>query len=67
MDLSGLEWRTSSFSGGEGAGRVELAHLPGGGVAIRDVNNHEHPVHIYTAAEWEAFVKGVHAGEFDAP
>ncbi|MBC8091279.1 MAG: DUF397 domain-containing protein, partial [Pseudonocardia sp.] len=23
--------------------------------------------HVYTAAEWDAFVKGVHAGEFDGP
>jgi hypothetical protein len=66
VDLSGLEWRTSSFSGGSGS-PVEVALLPDGGVAIRDADNHEHPVHVYTAAEWEAFVKGVHAGEFDAP
>ena len=34
-------------------------------MTLRDVDNVEHPIHLYTAAEWDAFVAGVRAGEFD--
>lgn len=68
MDLSGLEWRKSSFSGENGnANCIEVALLPDGGVAIRDSKDDALAPHVYTAAEWEAFVLGVHAGEFDGP
>lgn len=69
MDLTGVQWRKSSFSGenGNGAGCIELAHLPDGGVAIRDSKDRTLAPHVYTAREWEAFVAGVHAGEFDRP
>lgn len=68
MDLSGLEWRRSSFRGDDDdLGCIEVALLPDGGVAIRDSKDHTLAPHVYTAAEWEAFVLGVHAGEFDGP
>ncbi|MGI9001422.1 MAG: DUF397 domain-containing protein [Pseudonocardia sp.] len=59
-------WRTSSFSGsrGEGTGCVEVAFLPGG-VAVRDTKDRELLPHRYTPTEWDAFVAGVRAGEFD--
>lgn len=62
-------WRKSSFSGGgtDDNGCVEVAFLPDGGVALRDTKNRELPAHRYTAAEWDAFVAGVRAGEFDRP
>ncbi|MGI9000895.1 MAG: DUF397 domain-containing protein [Pseudonocardia sp.] len=64
-----VEWRSSSYSGDEGdtGGCVEVAMLPDGGVALRDSNDRDGQIHVYTAAEWIAFVKGVHAGEFDRP
>lgn len=69
MDLDGLEWRSSSLSGEEDpeASHIEVALLPDGGVAIRDSKDHTLRPHVYTAAEWDAFVKGVHNGEFDGP
>jgi hypothetical protein len=68
MDFTGLEWRASSFDTGDPeAGRIEVAMLPDGGVAIRDSKDHSLRPHVYTAAEWDAFVKGVHNGEFDGP
>ena len=69
MDLTGAEWRKSSYSGenGNGSGCVEVAFLAGGGVAIRDTKNRALAPHVYTAAEWDAFVAGVRAGEFDRP
>ena len=70
MDVTGAEWRKSSFSGGDngnGTGCLEVAFLPGGGVAIRDTKDRALAPHVYTAAEWDAFVAGVRAGEFDRP
>lgn len=69
MDLSGAQWRKSSFSGNQGdsSGCIEVAMLADGGVAIRDPKDHTLAPHVYTAREWEAFVAGVRAGEFDRP
>ncbi|WP_219413394.1 DUF397 domain-containing protein [Pseudonocardia nigra] len=63
----GLEWRKSSFSQGNGGGDgcVEVAFHPDGGVAVRDTKDRSLAPHRYTAAEWDAFVAGVRAGEFD--
>jgi hypothetical protein len=67
VELAGAQWRKSSFSGGSGNGCVEVAFLPDGGVAVRDTKNRALPAHRYTAPEWEAFLSGVRAGEFDRP
>lgn len=68
---AGVEWRTSSFGDGadtdDSSGCVEVALLPDGGVALRDSKDRDGQVHVYTAAEWDAFVKGVRAGEFTRP
>jgi hypothetical protein len=60
-----LRWRKSSFSGGQGGNCVEVADLPDGGIAVRHSKSPAGPVIEYTAAEWDAFLKGVKAGEFD--
>jgi Domain of unknown function (DUF397) len=60
-----LHWFKSSFSAAGNC--VEVAHLPGGGVALRDTKNRAKSAHVYTAPEWEAFVAGVKNGEFDLP
>ena len=64
-----VEWRKSSFSGqsDDSVGCVEVALLPDGGVALRDSKDRDGQIHVYTAAEWDAFVKGVRAGEFRRP
>lgn len=63
LDISGVEW-----SGPPGTSpdeeRVEIAHLPGGGVAMRSSLDHD-TVLRYTEAEWTAFVLGARDGEFD--
>lgn len=56
-------FRTSSFCNLNGC--VEVAPLPDGGVALRDSKDTELAPHRFTAAEWDAFVLGVKAGEFD--
>jgi hypothetical protein len=58
-------WRISSYSGANG-NCVEVADLLDGGRAVRDTKLGEaSPVLRYTASEWQAFVAGVRAGEFD--
>ena len=59
-----LKWRKSSFSGGEGGSCVEVAETPDGGRYLRDTKDRSRPAHYFTAAEWDAFVKGVKNGEF---
>ena len=64
-DLRGLRWFKSSASGGGGC--VEVAHLPQGGVAVRDTKDRSKVPHVYTSHEWEAFLIGAKNGEFDLP
>ena len=54
-------WRRT----GDAPDAIEVARLPDGGAAIRPSNDPSVEPHVYTAAEWDAFVKGVDAGEFD--
>ncbi len=58
-----LNWRKSSFSGEQGD-CVEVADLPNGGRLVRDTKG-TGATQSYTESEWQAFVKGVKAGEFD--
>ena len=44
-----------------------MVFLPGGLVAVRDTKDRTLSPHLYTAAEWDAFVAGVRAGEFNRP
>jgi hypothetical protein len=64
-ELSDLHWFKSSASAAGNC--VEVAHLPGGGVAVRDSKNRHQAPHVYTRPEWEAFLSGVRNGEFDPP
>lgn len=65
IDQSRLRWFKSSFSAAGNC--VEVAHIPGGGVALRDSKDRAREPHLYTRGEWEAFLKGVKNGEFDLP
>ncbi len=55
----------SSFSGG--AGCVEARLLSDGTVGLRDSKNPGKTPHVFTQNEWDAFIAGVRAGEFDLP
>jgi uncharacterized protein DUF397 len=63
-DSSPTLWRTSSFSGNNGT-CVEVAALPDGRIAVRNSNQPEQGVVLFTRAEMEAWIHGVKAGEFD--
>jgi len=64
MDLSGVMWRKSSYSGSNGGGCVEIASGQAAMVAVRDSKDPEGPVLTFTPGEWQEFTAGVKAGEF---
>lgn len=65
-EVSSLEFRKSTFSGGNGGGCVEIAELPNGGRAVRDSKQDGNgPVLWFNGAEWDAFLRGVKSGQFD--
>jgi hypothetical protein len=55
-----LTWFKSSFSGANGC--VEAAHLPDGGLALRDGKDRGKGAHYFGRDEWDAFLAGVKAG-----
>ena len=62
-DQASVEWRKSSFSTTNGC--VEVA-VVGDRIAVRDSKDQgQGPVLEFTAVEWDAFLGGVRAGEFD--
>ncbi|MET9557970.1 DUF397 domain-containing protein [Streptomyces sp. NPDC006645] len=63
LDISDVEWLSAPGTS-EDEERVEIAHLPGGAVAMRSSVDPD-TVLRYTEAEWQAFVLGARDGEFD--
>jgi Domain of unknown function (DUF397) len=64
-ELDDLHWFKSSASASGAC--VEVAHLPGGGVAVRHSKDRAKAPHVYTRREWDAFLTGAKNGEFDLP
>lgn len=64
-DVSSAAWITSRFCSASAC--VQVAHLPGGMVAIRDSKDTARPAHVFDRTEWAAFIDGVKAGDFDLP
>ncbi|HEU4543286.1 MAG TPA: DUF397 domain-containing protein [Jiangellaceae bacterium] len=63
-ELADVTWHKSSFSNPNG-NCVELAELPGGGIAVRNSRDPHGPALVYTLAEISAFVEGSKNGDFD--
>ncbi|MFE5900321.1 DUF397 domain-containing protein [Streptomyces sp. NPDC056488] len=63
LDISAVEWQGAPGTSPDEE-RVEIAHLPGGAIAMRSSLDHD-TVLRYTRAEWDAFVLGAKDGEFD--
>jgi hypothetical protein len=63
--MTDLAWQKSSFSGtGTSNDCLEVATAPDGRLRLRESDQ---PVAVVTTvpAQWDVFVKGVKAGEFD--
>jgi hypothetical protein len=60
---TGVQWRKSAASGSEDC--VEVAFAARDQVLVRSSKDREGAVLRFTDAEWDAFVVGVRAGEFD--
>ena len=63
-ELRGAHWRKSRRSSAQG-NCVELARLPGHGIAVRNSRDPEGPALVFTGAELDAFLGGVRDGDFD--
>lgn len=63
--MSELKWRKSSFSGSDA--RQECLEVTRGEDGMIYIRESEEPgvVAVTTPTKWDAFVKGVKAGEFD--
>jgi Domain of unknown function (DUF397) len=61
---AGTRWFKSSLSFSNGQ-CVEVAGLPGGEVGVRNSKDPGGPVLRFTPDEWNCFIAGIHAGEFD--
>ena len=59
-------WHTSSLSSG-GTTCVQVAFLDHGLVALRDSKDPSKAPHLFTDAEWDAFVGGIMNGELRRP
>jgi len=64
-DLGEARWIRSRACSTDGC--VEVAHLAGGTVALRDSKDASKPAHVFDREEWSVFIAGVKNGEFDLP
>jgi hypothetical protein len=62
-ELRHAVWFKASASNGSQS-CVEVAHLESWTV-VRDSKNPDGPIHCYTTYEWQCFLDGARAGEFD--
>ncbi|MEV7970710.1 DUF397 domain-containing protein [Sphaerisporangium sp. NPDC088356] len=76
MDISQVKWRKSTRSSGQGGNCVEVGLITdphvtpsqtGSGklLLVRDSKDPDGPVLAFPSYEWNAFVRGVKASEFD--
>ncbi|MDW6061721.1 MULTISPECIES: DUF397 domain-containing protein [unclassified Streptomyces] len=63
--MTQLDWqRAATPEDGEQEAYLEVAAGPDGRIYMRESNDPDNIV-VTTQAKWEAFIKGVKAGEFD--
>jgi hypothetical protein len=61
-----VDWRKSSYSGGQGGECVEVGAAGDGTVLVRDTKDHSHGlIHRYSPAEWRTFIAGVRGGKLN--
>ncbi|MET7936263.1 DUF397 domain-containing protein [Streptomyces sp. NPDC005322] len=63
--MTQLDWQRAAPADGEtGAAHLEVAAGPDGRIHLRESTDPDTVV-VTTQTKWEAFIKGVKAGEFD--
>jgi hypothetical protein len=60
MDVTGVSWRTSSYSGSNGGTCVEVGRF-GPAVAVRDSNHPDGPQLTFAAHTWKTFTEQLKA------
>ncbi len=55
MPTNSVEWRKSSYSGGEGGNCIEIAESPER-IHVRDSKDKSGPTLTFTPQQWSAFV-----------
>jgi hypothetical protein len=65
--MADAHWRKSSWSAQNG-NCVEFAELSGDVIGVRDSKDKspDRPILVFARPEWESFLAGVVAGEFDS-
>ncbi|HIV59370.1 MAG TPA: DUF397 domain-containing protein [Candidatus Stackebrandtia faecavium] len=66
FDAVGVTWHRNTDVDGK-PGRLEIGYADNGMVGMRYANEPGGTMLIYTPKEWDAFLDGVHKGEFDVP
>jgi hypothetical protein len=61
MNVTGVRWRKSSYSGDNGGNCVEVG-TAGLAVAVRDSKDPDGPLLAFAPDEWKAFAEQVKAG-----
>jgi hypothetical protein len=62
MDLTGVSWRKSSYSGGNGGNCVEVAAALPAAIAVRDSKDPDGPKLVFTPQDWAAFTAAIRTG-----
>jgi Domain of unknown function (DUF397) len=65
-DLTGAVWHGSDMETPKGGGRIEVAFVEDK-ICMRNGEDPDSPVLVFTKGEWDAFVEGAKDGEFDLP
>jgi hypothetical protein len=60
MDVTGIAWRKSSYSGSNGGACVEIGAV-GPAVALRDSKHPDGPLLAFPADTWQAFTDQIKA------
>ncbi len=63
--ISTESYTASTYSSGGNC--VEVRLLPDGTIGLRDSKDRSKPPHVFTRPEWEAFLLGIRAHQFDLP
>jgi hypothetical protein len=63
-ELSGADWFKSSHSK-DGGDCVEVAHLPGRLVGVRDSKDPSGPALVFASDDWDAFTTRVTSGNLN--